>query len=93
MKQVEEDLMDKMVVEADCIPGGIDGEVPACLLLQNHEGKTFLVLSSTCIRRQTESRFWTDARFRQKPVSGECSGHEKTAGSPGLRAADQVRGE
>ena len=28
MKQVEEDLMDKMVVEADCIPGGIDGEVP-----------------------------------------------------------------
>ena len=24
--QVEEDLMDKMVVEADCIPGGIDGE-------------------------------------------------------------------
>ena len=26
--QVEEDLMDKMVVEADCIPGGIDGEAP-----------------------------------------------------------------
>ena len=24
--EVEEDLMDKMVVEADCIPGGIDGE-------------------------------------------------------------------
>ena len=25
-REVEEDLMDKMVVEADCIPGGIDGE-------------------------------------------------------------------
>mmetsp|Transcript_27259 Transcript_27259/g.78435 ORF Transcript_27259/g.78435 Transcript_27259/m.78435 type:complete len:526 (-) Transcript_27259:93-1670(-) len=27
-EEVEEDLMDKMVVEADCIPGGIDGEAP-----------------------------------------------------------------
>jgi tetratricopeptide (TPR) repeat protein len=25
-EEVEEDLMDKMVVEADCIPGGVDGE-------------------------------------------------------------------
>lgn len=27
-EEVEEDLMDKMVVEADCIPGGVDGEAP-----------------------------------------------------------------
>eukprot|EP00442_Polarella_glacialis_P002761 CAMPEP_0115082576 /NCGR_PEP_ID=MMETSP0227-20121206/19991_1 /TAXON_ID=89957 /ORGANISM="Polarella glacialis, Strain CCMP 1383" /LENGTH=523 /DNA_ID=CAMNT_0002470707 /DNA_START=63 /DNA_END=1634 /DNA_ORIENTATION=- len=27
-EEVEEDLMDKFVVEADCIPGGIDGEAP-----------------------------------------------------------------
>lgn len=27
-EEVEEDLMDKMVVEADCIPGGINGEAP-----------------------------------------------------------------
>lgn len=27
-EEVEEDLMDKMVVEADCIPGGIDNEAP-----------------------------------------------------------------
>lgn len=27
-EEVEEDLMDRMVVEADCIPGGVDGEAP-----------------------------------------------------------------
>jgi len=27
-EEVEEDLMDKMVVEADCIVGGVDGEAP-----------------------------------------------------------------
>mmetsp|Transcript_95514 Transcript_95514/g.269979 ORF Transcript_95514/g.269979 Transcript_95514/m.269979 type:complete len:526 (+) Transcript_95514:86-1663(+) len=27
-EEVEEDLMDKFVVEADCIPGGVDGEAP-----------------------------------------------------------------
>lgn len=27
-EEVEEDLMDRMVVEADCIPGGINGEAP-----------------------------------------------------------------
>mmetsp|Transcript_5989 Transcript_5989/g.13896 ORF Transcript_5989/g.13896 Transcript_5989/m.13896 type:complete len:523 (+) Transcript_5989:206-1774(+) len=27
-EEVEEDLMDKFVVEADCIPGGINGEAP-----------------------------------------------------------------
>eukprot|EP00927_Polykrikos_kofoidii_P078359 TRINITY_DN75192_c0_g1_i1.p1 TRINITY_DN75192_c0_g1~~TRINITY_DN75192_c0_g1_i1.p1 ORF type:complete len:565 (-),score=132.18 TRINITY_DN75192_c0_g1_i1:187-1791(-) len=27
-EEVEEDLMDKMVVEADCVPGGVNGEAP-----------------------------------------------------------------
>ena len=38
-------------------------------MLQNQRGsqKTFLTVFGNRIRRQTESRFWTDARFRQKP--------------------------
>ena len=54
--------MDKMVVEADCIPGGIDGEA-----------KTSGVVR-TRVRHRTGSRSWTAGRFRLavRKACGAC---------------------